>query len=101
MKEAITRLIIAVIFMLNAILTAKGKNPLPFDENAVTGFISDVFAALSVLYVWWKNNNVTHEARVAQEYLDWLKTEKINAGGDNYIIDENEHAASDPQESEA
>lgn len=96
MKEAVTRLIIAVIFMFNAILTAKGRNPLPIDENAVAGFISQIFAAASLVYVWWKNNNVTHESRVAQEYLNELKAERKNAGGTNDINTEEAHAALDP-----
>lgn len=75
MKEAITRLIIAVILLINAVLTAKGYNPIPFDENAVVEVITQLFAAGGIIWVWWKNNNITHEAREAQEYLKWLKSE--------------------------
>lgn len=75
MKEAITRLVIAVILLVNAVLTAKGYNPIPFNENAVTEAITQLFAAAGVVWVWWKNNNVTHEAREAQEYLNWLKSD--------------------------
>ena len=75
MKEAITRLIVAVVLMANAILTAKGKNPLPLDENMVTGIISDLIAGGALVWAWWKNNNVTKEAQEAQEYLKWLKSD--------------------------
>ena len=48
-------------------LTAKGLNPIPFDESAFSDVALQVATGLSVLWVWWKDNNVTAKARAAKE----------------------------------
>ena len=61
-KEAIIRGIILGITWLNAILTATGKNPIPFDESAVTEVLSYIISGVVAVWTWWKNNNVTKKA---------------------------------------
>lgn len=61
-KEAIIRGIILAVTLINAILTAAGKNPIPFDESAVTEVISYIISGLAAVWAWWKNNNVTEKA---------------------------------------
>ena len=70
-SKAIIRLIVAAILLINSILTAKGINPIPFDENAFTDI---------AIWVWWKNNNVTKSAQYAQESLKELKKTHIDDG---------------------
>ena len=41
-SKAIIRLIVAAILLINSILTAKGINPIPFDENAFTDIATQV-----------------------------------------------------------
>lgn len=53
-NKAIIRLVVTAILFVNAMLTTAGKNPIPFDENAVTEFMTQALAALSVLW-WWKD----------------------------------------------
>lgn len=60
--QAITRLIVTAVLFVNAILTAKGINPIPLDESAVGEVVSMIALAISTLWAWWKNNNVTEEA---------------------------------------
>ena len=60
--QAITRLIITAVLFVNAILTAKGINPIPLDESAVGEVVSMLALAISTLWSWWKNNNITQEA---------------------------------------
>lgn len=60
--QAITRIIVTAILFINAMLTATGKNPLPIDEGAIGTFISAAFSAASVVWVWWKDNNITPKA---------------------------------------
>ena len=60
--QAITRLIITAVLFVNAILTAKGINPIPLDESAVGEVVSDIALAISTLWAWWKNNNITENA---------------------------------------
>lgn len=71
--KGITRLVVAVILFINGILTAKGINPIPFDESAFTEILTQLLSGASVLWVWWKNNNITPESAVAQGLLQELK----------------------------
>lgn len=70
---AVTRLAVAIILMANAMLTAKGMNPLPFDESAFTEWLAYAASGLSAAWAWWKNNNVTKAAQQAQETLEVIK----------------------------
>ena len=60
--QAITRLIVTAVLFINAILTAKGINPIPLDESAVGEVVSMIALAISTLWAWWKNNNITETA---------------------------------------
>ena len=60
--QAITRLIITGVLFVNAILTAKGINPIPLDESAVGEVVSMIALGVSTVWSWWKNNNVTEKA---------------------------------------
>lgn len=66
--KAFIRLLVAAILMLNSVLTAKGLNPIPFDETAFSDIALQIATGLSVIWVWWKNNNVTRAAKEAQNY---------------------------------
>lgn len=61
-KEAIIRFLVLAITLANAILTASGKNPIPFDESAVTECLSYIISGAAAVWAWWKNNNVTEKA---------------------------------------
>lgn len=71
--KAFIRLLIAAILMLNSYLTAKGLNPIPFDETAFSDVALQIATGLSVLWVWWKNNNVSKKAAKAQSYKKALE----------------------------
>ena len=76
MKEkmkAIANIVIAAALLLNAILTASGKNPLPVDKEAVFEFASYIAVALDTIWIWWKNQNVTVEAQTAQTLMNEMK----------------------------
>lgn len=75
-KETIIRTIALVLSIVNYILTAKGKNPLPFSETEVYEFISMIMMSAASLWAWWKNNSFTKEAIAADKVLADLKTEK-------------------------
>lgn len=65
--KAFIRLLVAAILMLNSVLTAKGLNPIPFDETAFSDVALQIATGLSVLWLWWKDNNVTAKARATKE----------------------------------
>ena len=77
LSKAIIRLLVTFVLVLNAGLTAKGLNPIPFDESAVTDVLTQLFAAGSIIWSWWKNNNVTKKARAQKEISNKLKTGEI------------------------
>lgn len=65
--KAFIRLLVAAILAFNTVLTAKGLNPIPFDESAVSDAALQIATGLSVIWVWWKNNNVTAKARATKK----------------------------------
>lgn len=65
--KAFIRLLVAAILMLNSVLTAKGLNPIPFDETAFSDIALQIATGLSVLWIWWRDNNVTAKARARKE----------------------------------
>ena len=92
--KAITNLAIAMLLLANAILTAMGKSPLPFDQTEVTEMISYVASIVATLWAWWKNNNMTIEAETGQAIIDEMKANRGEAGGDGDPLDDPE----DPEE---
>ena len=85
--KAFIRLLVAAILAFNTVLTAKGLNPIPFDETAFSDVALQVAAGLSVLWVWWRNNNVTRAAKEAQSYKKALQED--GDGSDSQEVQEN------------
>lgn len=81
----ITRTIILVLTLANTVLTAAGKNPLPFSEEQAYELISVIAAAIASLVAWWKNNSFTKAAIEADEIM---KEKKALETG--YIFDTEE-----------
>ena len=80
--KAIINIVIAFAVLINAILTAAGRNPIPVNENAVAEVISYTAAGLETLWIWWKNQNLTAEAITAQKIADEMKADRETAGGE-------------------
>lgn len=83
--QAFIRLAVTVVLMINAALTAKGMNPIPFDETLVTECLTYLASGVTAVWAWWKNNNVTAEAQAAQVLKDDMKIDGIP---DVYAVDE-------------
>lgn len=69
----IARTAALVIALLNTILTAAGKNPLPYSQTEVYNAVSDTALVITTLAAWWKNNSFTKNAIKADRYLNGLK----------------------------
>lgn len=80
--KAIIRLIVALVPVANIVLTALGKSPLPFSQEEVNVGVSTVVSVAGILWAWWKNNNITIEARIGQETVDKLKADRFKIGGE-------------------
>lgn len=81
-SKAIANIIIALVLFINSLLTAAGKSPIPIDEDSVAVTISSLIAAADIVFVWWKNQNVTPEAQTAQKIADQLKADRNEIGGE-------------------
>lgn len=76
-KETIARTVVLAVSLLNVLLNAFGKNPLPFSDDEVYTAVSTVVAVVASLAAWWKNNSFTAAAVKADEVL---KIEKAEGG---------------------
>lgn len=80
-RDAIIRLIVMAVLMINMVLTLAGKNPIPFDEAAVTEWLTIAAGGLSAIWSWWKNNNMTEAAQEAQKTLKAIKEDGDGSDG--------------------
>lgn len=81
-KETIIRTVLLAVALINLILNALGKNTLPFTNDEISEAISVIFAVVTSLIAWWKNNSFTPEAISADAYMQDLK---IGGEGSNLI----------------
>lgn len=78
-KETIIRTIILVIALVNQVLTAAGKNPLPFSDEEIYTGLTLLFTVCATIWAWWKNNSFTKNAVAADAY----KAQLDNGGIEN------------------
>ncbi len=71
----IARTVVLAVSLLNVLLNAFGKNPLPFSDDEVYTAVSTVVAVVASLAAWWKNNSFTTAALKADETLALERTE--------------------------
>ena len=69
LAKAIVRFIVAPLF---AILTAVGIN---MDVELATTILTSALTFVSFIWAWWKNNNVTTAAQIANDIQLGLKEE--------------------------
>ncbi len=74
MRQAIVRLVVLIIALVNQGLILAGYNPLPFSEEEIFKFVSAAASVITILWAWYKNNSVTKEAQAADAYMYELKT---------------------------
>ena len=71
----IIRTVLLIVAIVNQILVANGKNPLPFSNEEIYTGLSGIFTVCTGIAAWWKNNNFTQAAIQAQDVLDSIKKE--------------------------
>lgn len=74
-KETIIRTGVLILTLANTLLSAFGKNPLPFSENDIYQAVSAICTVAATIWAWWKNNSFTSAALKADEYMKELKAE--------------------------
>jgi SPP1 family holin len=75
-RDAVLRLVVPLYSLLNLTLLAFGYDPLPFETTEVETALTALTGAITLVYAWWKNNNLTQAAERAQHYLVQLKDQK-------------------------
>lgn len=73
---AIVRLIVGLITIINLLLAARGYQPIELDEGLITTVVSGIIAIGAYLWSWWKNNNISHNAKQAQHFKNVLDAEE-------------------------
>ena len=63
------RLIMLVLSLVNLILGAFNIAPITFDENELYAVVSVIFAVITGIVAFWKNNSFTSAAQAADEYF--------------------------------
>lgn len=72
----ITRTIVLVLALINQVLTATGHNVINIAEEDVNTLISTIFTVTAAIVAWWKNNSFSTSARLADDYMKNLKSQK-------------------------
>ncbi len=78
-RETIVRIAVLAVTLINLILTAMGKNPLPVSSDEVYVALSSVAASAAVIWTAWKNNSVTPAAKVGDKVTKAIKSRCITA----------------------
>lgn len=71
--ETIIRTVVLAVTLINSVLTAAEKNPLPFAENELYDILSSLATLGASVWAWWKNNSFTKNAIEADEALNNMK----------------------------
>lgn len=84
----VVRIIVLVAVLVNQLLVATGKNPLPFADETIYEFASVIVTIGVAIYNAWKNNNITGDAKIAQKVLDALKKGQMTIEAVESLLDE-------------
>lgn len=71
--STVIRTAVLLLALINQILAALGKSPLPITDEQLSELISAGLTVLASLWGWWKNNSFTGEAVQADTYLEKLR----------------------------
>lgn len=77
--EAITRIVVLLIALINAVLQIFGINVIPITNDEVSEIVSIVFLIVMTLYNTYKNFNVTPASQIAQNITDSIKNGELVA----------------------
>ena len=76
--DTIIRTILLIVTIINQILTALGKNPIPFSDEEIYGALTAVATVVMTIWAWWKNNSFTQAAIEADTIMKNLKAPKVD-----------------------
>lgn len=59
-KATLIRTSLLVVALVNQFLTANGITPI--DEEATANLVATIFTAVTAIWAWWKDNDITKKA---------------------------------------
>lgn len=68
----IARTLVLVLAIVNQIMSACGKSPLPIESETLEQLVTAGFTIVAALIAWWKNNSFTPNALKADALLAQL-----------------------------
>ena len=68
----IARTLVLVLAIINQILSACGKSPLPIESETLEQLVTAGFTIVAALIAWWKHNSFTPNALKADALLAQL-----------------------------
>lgn len=68
-KNSLIRTIVLALALLNQILVAAGKSPIPIEDGTVELLISTGFTVVVSIWTWWKNNYISSKGLKQKEVL--------------------------------
>lgn len=77
--EAITRIVVLLIALINAVLQIFGINTIPITNDEASEIVSIVFLIVMTLYNTYKNFNVTPASQIAQNITNSIKNGELVA----------------------
>lgn len=69
----IVRTLCLVLALVNQLLSAFGKSPLPIDNVQLEQLVTGLITVVAALVNWWENNSFTKEALAADELYKTLR----------------------------
>lgn len=71
----IARTACLLLALLNQVLCALGKSPLPIESETLNQLVTSGITVIAALIAWWKNNSFTKEAIAADAEYERLRKE--------------------------
>ena len=68
----VARTLVLILAIINQILSACGKSPLPIESETLEQLVTAGFTTGAALIAWWKNNSFTTNALKADALLAQL-----------------------------
>ena len=65
----VARTLVLILAIINQILSACGKSPLPIESETLEQLVTAGFTTVAALIAWWKNNSFTTNALKADALL--------------------------------
>lgn len=74
--QLITRIVVSFIAIFNLVAAEFGWSPFSADESDIYLVVSTIFMLVMFIRGFWKNNNFTEAAKLAQDVLDEIKLDQ-------------------------